>query len=240
MGNSDEAGRVPAASAADEGKRYPCPAVAADVVIVRFEEEELELLLIERRHDPYAGRWALPGGFVEMTESVEAAALREAAEETGLSGFSLLPLATFSAPERDPRTRVISVAFLALLPPGKSKPRAGDDARRAEWFPLGRLPELAFDHHEIVSAARTRLRELAVLSPRILDLLPSVFPGRSFLALCRQVMNKKFSDVEAFLDSLRHSPAFVSAGRAENNDELFRFEPDKYHDGDFMFMLLDD
>lgn len=136
---------------------YPRPAVTADVVVVTLEAQP-RVLLIRRKHDPFADCWALPGGFVNMEESLEDAARRELLEETGVCLGTLEQLAAFGAPQRDPRGRVISVAFLARVDPGQVQPRGGDDATEAAWHPLRRLPKLAFDHREILALAKRRLR----------------------------------------------------------------------------------
>lgn len=218
--------------------QYQRPSVAADAVILKFSDGRLRVLLIQRKHDPYAGKWALPGGFVEMTESISAAALREVFEETGLRGLDLVPLETFSRPDRDPRTRVISAAFLALVPPGPAKPKAGDDARRARWFPLDKLPELAFDHDQILAAAQERLRELSVLTPKLLTLLPPRFSAAQFLKLCRQALGRKYQDAALFFEALSRTPAFKREAGARSGPAQYRFDPELYHDGDFMFLLL--
>lgn len=140
---------------------YPRPAVTVDIVIVTREDRP-RLLLIRRKHEPFSGMWAIPGGFVEMDESLEHAACRELHEETGVKAGRLEQLATFGAPDRDPRGRTISVVYLAQVDPGKLRPRAADDAAAVGWHPLDRLPPLAFDHREILKLARKRLVGSAV------------------------------------------------------------------------------
>lgn len=135
---------------------YPRPAVTVDVVIVTREAKP-RVLLIRRKHEPFAGRWAIPGGFVDMDESLEAAAHRELFEETGVQTGDLEQLHTFGDPKRDPRGRTISVAFLALVNPDEVHPQAGDDAAAAAWHSLRRPPKLAFDHASILAMARKRL-----------------------------------------------------------------------------------
>jgi 8-oxo-dGTP diphosphatase len=137
---------------------YPRPAVTVDLVIVS-EDEDPRTLLIRRKHDPFAGMWALPGGFVEMHESLDAAARRELYEETGIKVEQLEQLHTFGDPERDPRGRTISVAYLAIMDAAKLEPRAQDDAAEVGWHPLRRPPALAFDHAEILACARRRLEK---------------------------------------------------------------------------------
>ena len=146
---------------------YPHPAVAADVALFRRTPDgRLQLLLIRRGHEPFAGKWALPGGFVGIDEDLEDAARRELLEETGLNADELAQLQTFGQPDRDPRERVISVVFFGFADPSGSDPRAGDDAAQAKWFDIDDLPELAFDHAEIIAIARQRLQTIDALGAR--------------------------------------------------------------------------
>lgn len=133
-------------------------AVAVDVVLFIFQSEKLNVLLIKRRHPPFQGQWAIPGGFVEVDESLEDAARRELHEETGLKDIPLIQLHTFGQPGRDPRMRVISVVYLALAHYAQVAPRAGDDAAEVGWYPIDDLPSLAFDHTDILSHALENLR----------------------------------------------------------------------------------
>jgi len=215
-----------------DASRYERPSVACDVVIVSFFEGRLQVLLIQRKHDPYQGAWALPGGFVNMDEPLESAAAREACEETSLADLSLIELGAFGEPDRDPRTRVISVAYLALVRRDRVKPRAGDDAREARWFSLRRPPKPAFDHAEILLAARRRLRELAVMTPRLFDLLPREFAAGDFLRLCSEVMGRDY-DESAFFEAMSRTPGMVTAGEGR-----YRYRRSEFHLGDFMFLLL--
>ena len=137
---------------------YPRPAVTVDVAIIS-DEAEPRVLLIRRKHDPFAGMWALPGGFIEMNEPLEAAARRELYEETGVEAEQLTQLHTFGDPGRDPRGRTISVAYLAIVDAAKLKPRAADDAAETGWHSLRQPPPLAFDHAEILACARRRLEQ---------------------------------------------------------------------------------
>ena len=137
---------------------YPRPAVTVDIVIVTRERKP-RVLLIRRKHDPFAGMWAIPGGFVDMDESLEGAARRELAEETGVAVEELEQLHTFGDPGRDPRGRTISVAFLARIRPTQVRPQAADDAAEAAWHRLDHLPPLAFDHRKILALARQRVRQ---------------------------------------------------------------------------------
>jgi 8-oxo-dGTP diphosphatase len=136
---------------------YPRPAVTVDVVVVTRGPWP-KVLLIRRKHEPFAGRWAIPGGFVDMDEGLEAAARRELREETGVEPGGLEQLHTFGDPGRDPRGRVISVVYLARVRAADVAPRGADDAAEAAWHDLCDLPPLAFDHDQILECARRRLR----------------------------------------------------------------------------------
>ena len=138
---------------------YPRPALAVDVVVFQSKNDQLRVLLIQRAQSPFEGSWALPGGFVGMQESLESAAARELAEKTGLEGCDLEQFHTYGDPLRDPRGRVVSVAYYAILPP--ETPifiREGGDAKLARWFPLADLPELAFDHCQMIQNAYFHVR----------------------------------------------------------------------------------
>jgi 8-oxo-dGTP diphosphatase len=137
---------------------YPRPAVTVDVVIAT-RESPARVLLIRRKHEPFAGRWALPGGFVDMDEPLDAAARRELREETGVEAGELVQLHTFGDPGRDPRGRTITVVYLAEVDPQAVQPVAADDAAEVGWFALEQPPELAFDHDAILACARQYVKE---------------------------------------------------------------------------------
>jgi 8-oxo-dGTP diphosphatase len=137
---------------------YPRPAVAVDLVITT-DEDDPRVLLIRRKHDPFVGMWALPGGFVDMQEPLETAARRELHEETGVKVERVEQLHTFGDPGRDPRGRTISVVYLAIVDAAQLRPRANDDAAEVDWHLMRQLPALAFDHAEILACARRRLEE---------------------------------------------------------------------------------
>ena len=150
------------------------PAVTVDVVMLTLHQDQLQVLLIKRDVTPFRGRWAIPGGFVHVDESLENAARRELKEETGVTDVYLEQLFTFGEPKRDPRGRVITVAYIALL----SAPltvRAASDAREARWWSVSELPPLAFDHTQIVNYALMRLRYKLEYSAVGFRLLPDSF-----------------------------------------------------------------
>lgn len=132
------------------------PAVTVDIAVFSSRDEGFCVLLIKRMHAPFAGAWALPGGFVDENEDLADAAKRELAEETSLSDIKLSQVGAFGAPGRDPRGHTVTVAYVGILEDADSRrqePRAGDDAAEASWFPVNNLPTLAFDHKEIIESA---------------------------------------------------------------------------------------
>ena len=136
--------------------KYPRPALTVDAVVFKNENDKTFVLLIQRKNPPYQNKWALPGGFVDMDETLEATAARELMEETGIADVQLQQLHAFSSLERDPRGRNVSVVFWGILQSEKS-PLAGDDAADARWFSLDDLPPLAFDHQEVLQMAAGKL-----------------------------------------------------------------------------------
>ncbi|MFM1959457.1 MAG: hypothetical protein RL588_974 [Pseudomonadota bacterium] len=155
---------------------HPRPAVAADIVILSLREGALQVLLVRRGGDPFRGRWALPGGFLQENEDLDACARRETEEETGVRPDRILQFANFSRPDRDPRGRVISVAYLAILRAEDVRLKAGTDADEAAWRPLAETRDLAFDHDAILEAALARLSGEARADPAFLfPLLPPAF-----------------------------------------------------------------
>jgi len=136
---------------------YPRPMVTVDAVVFKEFESRMEVLLIQRKHDPFAGMWALPGGFVDMDETAEEAIKRELEEETSLRMDNLQQIHTFSALGRDPRGRTISITFYGIAEHENSKVIGGDDASDAQWFPVDQLPHLAFDHIEVVKIALAKI-----------------------------------------------------------------------------------
>jgi 8-oxo-dGTP diphosphatase len=158
---------------------YPRPALTVDCVVFGYDniDEALRVLLIERNSEPFKNQWALPGGFVEMDEDLKTAAKRELEEETGLSDIFLEQLFTFGMPNRDPRGRVVSVAYYALINLRSTPPtKPATDANQAEWFDVNNIPSLAFDHPLILETALTRLRNKLRYEPIGFELLPKKFP----------------------------------------------------------------
>jgi 8-oxo-dGTP diphosphatase len=155
--------------------QYPHPAVTTDMVVFSVREAELKLLLIQRKVAPYKGRWALPGGFVGIDEDIDTCAARELAEETGVKDAYLEQLCAFGEPKRDPRERVITIAYFALIPSEKIEIRAATDAAAVGWFAMDELPNLAFDHAKIVATAKQRLIDKLDSTTIAFQLLPKEF-----------------------------------------------------------------
>jgi 8-oxo-dGTP diphosphatase len=155
---------------------HPRPSVTVDCVVFGFDDGDLKVLLIRRDAEPFRGKWALPGGFVKMEESLEDAARRELQEETGVGDrLYIEQLYTFGAPGRDPRGRVISVAYYALVKLTDYHVAGATDAADAAWFAINDLPSLAFDHAEIFDVALRRLKGKVRYEPIGFELLPSKF-----------------------------------------------------------------
>ena len=155
--------------------QFDRPSVTVDVVIFSLVEDALKVLLIKRQAAPFAQMWAIPGSFVKIEESLEETAVRALAEETGVTNVYSEQLYTFGKPDRDPRTRVITVAYFALVPHDVISHKAGRDTSDTAWFSISQLPPLAFDHAEIVEYAYTRLRYKLEYTSVGFQLLPDIF-----------------------------------------------------------------
>jgi 8-oxo-dGTP diphosphatase len=168
---SDQKSRLPKSSLRD----HPRPSVSVDLVIFTIAGNDLKVLLIRRRGEPFEGHWALPGGFVEIDESLEHAAARELKEEVGVENVYLEQLYTFGDPQRDPRGRVISVAYFALIDAGRQHIAAASDAADASWHSVFKPPRLAFDHRRVLDYAVWRLRNKLEWTTVGYELLPQKF-----------------------------------------------------------------
>ena len=155
--------------------KYPHPAVTVDMVAFSIDQNRLKVLLIRRSSTPFKGKWALPGGFVEMNEDLDVAAARELAEETGIRNVYHEQLHAFGSPKRDPRERVITIAYLAAIPRLDMQLRAASDADDARWFDINNLPRLAFDHADILEMAQKRLTTKSDYSTIFFEFLPAEF-----------------------------------------------------------------
>lgn len=167
------------------------PALTVDVVVFGLDDEDLQVMLIQRDLPPFEGQWALPGGFVRVEETLDDAARRELLEETGLKDIYLEQLYTFGAVDRDPRERIVTVAYYALVNLEGHDVRAATDARNAAWFPVSDLPSLAFDHPTILAAAHDRLRGKVRYQPIGFELLPDRFTLRQLQRLYEVVLDRE-------------------------------------------------
>ncbi len=168
--------------------QYPHPAVTVDCVVFGLNDRELNVLLIQRDLEPHRGSWALPGGFIKMEEDLGAAARRELEEETSVRDLYLEQLYTFGAPDRDPRERVITVAYMAIVNLIEHPATAATDARNAAWFRADDLPKLAFDHAGILAMAMDRLRAKVRYDPIVFEFLPEKFTLREVQNIYEEIL----------------------------------------------------
>lgn len=211
---------------------YPRAALTVDCVVFGFDEGELKVLLIKRGLAPYKGKWALPGGFVRVEETVDEAARRELEEETGLKGVFLEQLYTFGTVNRDPRERVVSVAYYALVPLAEHPPTGATDASDAAWFPAAKPPALAFDHAEILAIGLERLRGKVRYEPIGFELLPEKFTLSQLQHLYEAVLQTEF-DKRNFRKKILSMELLIpldeqSRTGAHRPAQLFRFNDKKY------------
>lgn len=220
----------------DEGLKYcykyPHPSVTTDCVIFGFDGVKLKVLLVQRGIEPYKGRWAFPGGFMKMDESAEEGALRELREETGLTDAYIRQFHTFTAPHRDPRERVITIAYYALVRIRDVK--GGDDATDAQWFALDEVPELAFDHDQILRKAELSLRQQIHFEPVGFELLPEKFTIRELQNLYEAILDMRFDRRNFYnkmkrLEMLEQTESTVNPSN-KKEAYLFRFNADKYNE----------
>ncbi len=165
--------------------------VAVDIVIFTIRSGELCVLLVKRAIAPFMGQFAIPGGFVLEDESLDQAALRELKEETGVADVYLEQLYSFGEPDRDPRGRVVSVAYFALIAADRFPLTAGSDAAEAHWYPIRKAPPLAFDHAKILNYSLERLRNKLEYTTVGFQLLPSRFSLSELQAVYEAILDKK-------------------------------------------------
>lgn len=224
---------------------YWHPAVTVDAVVFGYDEDEhgLSVLLIERGLEPFKGSWALPGGFITQNdESAEAAVYRELHEETDVEGIYLKEFNTFSKVGRDPRPneRVITIAFLALVVKKDYQIKGGDDAKQAQWFPLHDLPQLAFDHQEIVAAAFERLQQIIHFEPIAFHLLnkdaftmPQLHSIYKAILAPREEESNPVNDRRNFMKKMLalkyvRKTGEIVRGTPSRPPELYRFDEEAY------------
>lgn len=215
---------------------YPRPAVTVDCIIFGLDEShQLKVLLIQRAKDPFKDYWALPGGFVLAEETLKEAALRELEEETGVKDVFVEQLFTFGDPDRDPRGRVISVAYYALVNLEEHQLSASSDASRAEWFEINHLPKLAFDHDRIFEAALDRLQAKVRYQPIGFELLPEQFTLTQLQQLYETILGMKGSlnkrnFRKRILDMGILQEVGIQEGVAHRPAKLYSFDKQKYQE----------
>ena len=213
--------------------QYPRPALTVDCVVFGFDEGELKVLLIQRDLEPFKGKWALPGGFVHVDEALETAARRELREETGLADIFLEQLYTFGDDvKRDPRERIVSVAYYGLVALGKHTLHASTDAASAAWFCASELPSLAFDHDAIVSMAVGRVRGKVRYQPIGFELLPEKFTLSQLQHLYEAILERQL-DKRNFRKKILSMDLLVETDEIEQDvshraARLYRFDETKY------------
>ena len=211
---------------------YARAALTVDCVVFGLDEEELKVMLIQRALPPFEGKWALPGGFVRLPETLEAAARRELEEETGLRNIFLEQLYTFGAVGRDPRERVVSVAYYALVNLRDHDVHAASDASAAAWFGVHDVPSLAFDHADILQTALERLRGKLRYQPIGFELLPNKFTLSQLQRLYEQVLEREV-DKRNFRKRVLAMDLLVELDEVEQDvahraARLYRFDERKY------------
>ncbi|MNE30618.1 Bifunctional NMN adenylyltransferase/Nudix hydrolase [compost metagenome] len=208
--------------------------LATDAVVFGYTKETgLSVLLIKRKIDPFAHQWAIPGGFVHNNESLEDGVVRELREETGLTVNYLEQLYTFGNPDRDPRYRVVSVAYYALVKPDSFITSAGSDAEDVSWFPIDQLPSLAFDHSAIIASAIQRLRGKITYEPIGFELLEEKFPFSDLEHLYinllgREIDRRNFKRKIKQLDLLIELDETAPMSSAGRPGKLYSFNKEKY------------
>ncbi len=211
---------------------FPRPALTVDCVVFALDDGELKVLLVRRDLPPFAGRWALPGGFVRPPESVDAAARRELAEETGLAGVFLEQLYTFGDAGRDPREPVVSVAYYALVNLPERAVAASADAREAAWFAVADVPKLAFDHDRILAVALGRLKGKVRYEPIGFELLPPKFTLGQLQKLYETVLERPL-DKRNFRKKIQSMGLLVELDEVQQDvahraARLYRFDEKRY------------
>ncbi len=211
---------------------HPRPGLAVDCVVFGFDEADLKVLLVERAMPPFQGRWALPGGFVRIDESVDAAARRELREETGLAGVFLEQLYTFGAVDRHPGDRVVAVAYYALVKLADQRTHPATDARATRWFSVPRVPPLAFDHAQILQVGLERLRGKVRYVPIGFELLPPKFTlselQHLYEAILDRSLDKRNFRKKVLAMDLLDDLGEVQRGVRHRAARLFSFNPRKY------------
>lgn len=212
--------------------KYERPSITVDCVVFGLDERELRIMLIKRGAEPFKNRWALPGGFIHMDETLEKAAVRELKEETGIEKIFLEQLYTFGDVNRDPRGRVITVAYYALVNLFEHKITASTDAAKAAWFSIDDLPDLAFDHGKIIEAAERRLTNKVRYEPIGFELLPKKFTLTQLQNLYEIILEQKL-DKRNFRKKILSMNLLISLDEVEEDvahraAKLYEFNKNRY------------
>lgn len=214
--------------------KYPRPAVTTDCVVFGFDGGGLSVLLVERGLEPFKGCWALPGGFLKMDETVEQCAARELREETGVKDIFIEQLGAFSDVDRDPRGRVVTIAFYALVRQSSYAVIGGDDAAKASWFALTDVPRLAFDHDRILRVAEKHLRMKIHFEPIGFHLLDKKFTMQQLQSIYESILDTHF-DRRNFRKKML-SLGYINQldeqveGTAHRKPYLYAFDPKRYEE----------
>ncbi len=211
---------------------YERPNLTIDCVVFGLDEMDLKVMLIQRDIPPFEGEWALPGGFVRVNETLDETAKRELREETGIENVYLEQLYTFGDIARDPRERVVTVAYYALVNLGEHNIKASTDARKAAWFSLDDLPDLAFDHDQIIDVALQRLKGKVRYEPIGFELLPKNFTLSQLQRLYEIVLEQKL-DKRNFRKKILGMDVLIDLNEVEEDvahraAKLYQFNEKKY------------
>lgn len=214
--------------------KYPKPSVTVDCVLFGYHEGRISVLLLNRKEEPFANTWTLPGGFLRMDETFEQAAKRVLSDKTGVNEVFLEQLFSFDAPQRDPRGRVLSIAYFALVNPAKYDVIAGSAANDVQWFEYKKCPNLGFDHLEILTVAINRLKTKILWQPIGFELLDTQFSMTDLQDLYETILEIEFDRRNFYkrmmeFDILKKVGTRQSGGKGRSAD-LFEFDKIKYNE----------
>lgn len=213
--------------------KYERPAITTDCVIFGLDESSLKVLLIKRGIEPFKNKWALPGGFIQMNETAEESAIRILKKETNLFGVFLEQLFTFSKTDRDPRERIISISYFALVKLADYRAKAGKDETLVEWHDVDKIPSLAFDHENIFRTALNRLKGKIRYQPIGFELLPEKFKLSQLQHLYEVILEKNI-DKRNFRRKIIQMELLIDTNEKETNvahkaAKLYKFDKKKYN-----------